>query len=71
MLSIIIRNRNTIRRIYKFNRGVKEQQRYFEEEQNRRSQARETVHPKQSSVERIEEANLDLNGGEYVDFEDL
>lgn len=43
----------------------------YEEEQQSRERARRTEDPDQTSVERIHEANLDLEGGEYVDYEEV
>lgn len=52
------------------NMHAEAQQRY-EEEQERRERERQTINPDQSSVEKLQEANLDLEGGEYVDYEEV
>lgn len=61
-------------RIFKMQKKFREQ---FAEQQERRQQASEQPHSQRdddddaSSVERMREANLDLNGGEYVDYEEI
>lgn len=57
--------------IYKAKKMHDQAQQQYEEELKQREKARRTEDPEQSSVDRIHEANLDLDGGEYVEYEEI
>lgn len=56
---------------YKIREQYREAERRAEEEQQRQERVRKNTEPPQSSVEMIDDAALDLEGGEYVDFEEV
>ncbi|MBR8702936.1 DUF4834 family protein [Porphyromonas levii] len=63
--------RRSLLGIYRMREQYKEAQRQAEEEQERRERVRKQTEPEQSSVERIKDASIDLDGGEYVDYEEV
>lgn len=72
IIYVLVKNFSFLRKLYlvikaqrNFSRTYQEQQRRSYEQQNR------TEEPPQSSVDKIREAHMDLNGGEYVEYEDI
>lgn len=63
--------RRTLVKAYKMREQYKEAQRQAEEERDRQERVRKQTDPEQSSVERIKDASIDLESGEYVDFEEI
>lgn len=63
--------RKTLVKAYKMREQYKEAQRQAQEEKERQERVRKQTDPEQSSVERIKDASIDLEGGEYVDFEEV
>lgn len=57
--------------VWRMQQEHRAQQARHAEEQARQERARQRAEPTQSSVEMIEEAKLDLDGGEFVDFEEI
>lgn len=68
---LLIRNWKIVQAAYRFNQSQQAQRRQYEEEQKRQERIKKQTDPEQSSVERINDAHLDLEGGEYVDYEEL
>lgn len=68
---LLIRNWRLVRAAYKINQTQKAQRKQYEEEKERSERVRKRTRPEQSSVELINEARLDLEGGEYVDYEEI
>lgn len=67
----MIKHRRTLITAYKLKQQYQEAQRRAEEEQQRQERVRKNTSPPQSSVEMIDDAALDLEGGEYVDYEEI
>ncbi|MDO5017062.1 MAG: DUF4834 domain-containing protein [Porphyromonas sp.] len=68
---MVIRYRRALVTAYKVREQYKEAKRKAEEERQRQERVRRTTNPNQSTVEMIDDAALDLEGGEYVDFEEI
>lgn len=56
---------------YKLHKGFKQAKQEAEEERKRQERVRRHTAPPQSSVDMIDDAALDLEGGEYVDYEEV
>lgn len=61
----------TILSVYKLRQHYKAAQKSAEEEQARRERVRKQTEEAPSSVEMIDNASLDLEGGEYVEYEEI
>lgn len=57
-------------KVYKMRSNLKEAQRQADEEA-RKERVRKRTNPDHSSVDMIQDASIDLEGGEYVDYEDV
>lgn len=70
LIYIIVRNFQLIRTIYS---AIRKQQAFAKKfRQAQQEREREASQPSsQSSVERINDASMDLDGGEYVEYEDV
>ncbi|MDN4753494.1 DUF4834 family protein [Porphyromonadaceae bacterium W3.11] len=68
---LLIKNWRLVRAAYKINQTQKAQKKQYQEEQERSERVRKRTRPEQSSVELINDAHLDLEGGEYVDYEEV
>lgn len=71
LLYIVFVYRKSLVKAYKMREQYKEAQKRAQEEQERQERVRRQTDPEQTSVERIKDASLDLEGGEYVDFEEV
>lgn len=71
LLFFIIKHQKTLHNIYKIRQQQKEAQERAEEERQRQERVRRHTHPEQSSVDLIKGTHMDLDGGEYVDFEEV
>ena len=58
----------TIKTQRDFSRRYREQQERQQQESRRSAEPRD---PEQTSVDRINDASIDLEGGEYVEYEDV
>ncbi|MDO5035660.1 MAG: DUF4834 domain-containing protein [Porphyromonas sp.] len=70
IIRIYLRHQETIKKVYRLR---KEQQAAAErerEERERRERVRRTTDPDQTTVERIQDTSVDLDGGEYVNYEE-
>lgn len=71
LIYLLIKYRQQVLTVWRMQQLHKEQKARYEEEQKRQERVRRRAHPEQSSVELIEEAKLDLDGGEFVDYEEI
>lgn len=71
IIAMVIKYQRTIKSVYKLRQQQQEARRQQEAEAERQERVRKRTNPSQSSVEMIEDANLDLEGGEYVDYEEV
>lgn len=71
ILYFLIINWRSVRAAYKLKQAHDSQRKAYEEEKAREERARKHTHPEQSSVEMINDAHLDLEGGEYIDYEEV
>lgn len=60
-----------VRAAYRLKQAHDSQRKAYEEDRAREDRARKRTDPEQSSVEMINDAHLDLEGGEYVDYEEV
>ncbi|MDO4695649.1 DUF4834 family protein [Porphyromonas sp.] len=71
IIYIVVKNYSFLKGLYTAIKAQKEFSRRFQEQQDAyQSKNRENSSP-QSSVDKIRDANMDLNGGEYIDYEDV
>lgn len=68
---VIIRFFSVFKKIYLLFKAQREMRQTFEEQQRSREAEQQTASPEQSSVDRIHDANMDLKGGEYIDYEEV
>lgn len=68
---VVFRYRNALSAVFQLRKNYKKAQRNAQEEAERYEKVRRHTHPKQTSVEMIDDAALDLDGGEYVDYEEV
>ena len=66
-----IKYRRALLSVYKLKKHYKEAQKSAEEERARRERVRRQTDDAPSSVEMIDNASLDLEGGEYVEYEEI
>lgn len=69
---VIVRNLSVLRKVYLIFKAQRDfSKRYYEQQQEAKTEHRESQSPPLSSVDKIRGANMDLNGGEYIDYEDV
>lgn len=68
---LVIKYQRTIMAFYWLRQQHKEAKMRQEAEADRQERVRKRTHPEQTSVEMIQDASIDLEGGEYIDYEEV
>lgn len=68
---VVVKNFSFLRKLYLVIKTQKDFSKKFQEQQRSYSQQTKANNPEPSSVDKIREVNMDLNGGEYIDYEDI
>lgn len=71
IIYLIVKHQRTIKQVYDARKAYRQAQERAAEEQERQERVRRRTHPEQSSVDLIQETRQDLDGGEYVEFEEV
>lgn len=71
IIYVVVKNFSFLRKLYLAFKAQRDFSRRYQEQQRTYEQQSRTEEPPQSSVDKIREAHMDLNGGEYVEYEDV